>query len=516
MYRAFLFAVIPFASDARLSELQPLPSPRRKGQLVVEAPVFRPLPPLPLSSQRSPNPPLVVLVHFQGALPILPRLWLVPVSQGFPTVAIMRNFGREPQPSPIMPRSAATTTRVPQRGSSDQLSRHEQHEMSRHPGPQQRVPLAPTPRITRLELEPPSERPHQHHGHGMLGPTSHQRVFRSQPRVQLMPEAPTWPTAKFGRRLLKEPGMLLGPCKLHPQGRSTVCPSETRHPQAIPSPMIQPARERKQGPGPSPLAPNITRPTPRFQRRTPDQGTAAWIHEMLDPTHSLNAKVPKLPRPKPLQATYPAGPLRPDWPGDVIWIHEMLDSIYSFTSKEAKLQVLPLKATYPESFLEADWPRDATWIHEILDSSYSFTSKEAKLKARPIGARYPEVCLRVNEPRDATWIHEMLDSVHSFTSQKPSTQFLPLRRAYRERPLQANWKGVRGGLMPVHNSTPAWSFSRSNRMPHSVSMSPATGKRKFQEQSRRIAKRAVSREAERQGLASPQRQRPRSHSMPGS
>ncbi|CAE7356168.1 unnamed protein product [Symbiodinium sp. CCMP2456] len=257
---------------------------------------------------------------------------------------------------------------------------------------------------------------------------------------------------------------------------------------------------------------------------------------MLDPTPSLNAKLSKLPRPKPLRATYPERSLRADWQCDVVWIHEMLDSIYSFTSKEAKLQVLPLKATYPESFLEVHWPRDATWIHEILDSSYSFTSKEAKLKARPMGARYPELCLRVEEPMDATWIHEMLDSAYSFTSQKPTTQVLPLRTTYPERPLQANWTGIRRGLMPVHNSTPSWSQSRSERMPRSVSMSPGPGKynpeylsfekympdrlrklRERKEQSRRIAERAMSREAERQGLASPQRQRrPRSHTMSGS
>ncbi|CAE7762808.1 unnamed protein product [Symbiodinium sp. CCMP2592] len=262
-----------------------------------------------------------------------------------------------------------------------------------------------------------------------------------------------------------------------------------------------------------------------------EQRTAAWIHEMLDPAYSLNAKVSKLPRPKPLRATYPEGPLRPDWSGDVVWVHEMLDSIYSFTSKEAKLKAQPMGARYPESCLQVKSPGDATWVHEMLDSAYSFTSKEAKLNARPLGARYPESCLQVKSPSDATWVHEMLDSAYSFTSQEPIMQFLALRRTCPgpERPLQANWTGVGGGLMPVHNSTPAWSQSRSKRMPGSVSMSPGPGSygnpeylsfekympdrlqkvKDRKERGRRIAERAVSREAERQGLARPRSARSR-------
>ncbi|CAE7455723.1 hypothetical protein AK812_SmicGene32475 [Symbiodinium microadriaticum] len=249
LYSAFVLVAIPFGSRAvQLWELQPADPPDRKGQQL-PAPVFRVLPP----SHGSPCPPLVVLVHFQGASPVTPRVWLLPPSAAaaWPTQAKPQQR-RDSQPSPMLP--AATALRGQR--SSDRLSCHEEEDLSRHPASQARIPKAPPPSLARLESG--TCRPASCIFRRSIDSLIPQPCQPCQPRVHLVPKQPLgWPPPTQGvqRRLSEEPA---NPCNLLLNPEPLVLRQwVTGQPLVIvDSAQSLPAREIKQGhPSPSPPSP---------------------------------------------------------------------------------------------------------------------------------------------------------------------------------------------------------------------------------------------------------------------
>lgn len=265
-YGSILVAVVPGISDGGcLSDLQPQKHPDKKAQQA-PAPVLAHIPAPPCC--RSPCQPLVVLVHFQGASPITPRLRLLPESQSMALVPpqALPQKTREPQPSPMLPLQSDQESASFRRPSSDYISSREHEDMSKHPAMQDRIWPAPAISFTRLESL--SSRPLRKNP---ATPDNPERLDRraachSQLRMQLVPESPGWPSTQTQRRLPKEPelGQHLPQTLLPIRQSSRARPEKLR----LLSPLSP--RELRQG-RPSPHALSMYRlmPPSKFPQRTP-------------------------------------------------------------------------------------------------------------------------------------------------------------------------------------------------------------------------------------------------------
>ncbi|CAE7762840.1 Lztr1 [Symbiodinium sp. CCMP2592] len=204
-----LEAIHPFISFPPPLEPRPSAAPERKGghRSSPVSPVFP-----RLLGSRSPCAPLVVLVHFQGATRVTPRICLVPESTALQHLQpqATRNEPREPQATPklLLPASFL------QRHSSKTLP-----DLLFNSSPQDVISFAPSPapapsfasfqsrqtqhaQHLRIRVRLQTECPKQ---------SSSSQACRSWPRVELVREPPAWPTACLSRRdtqPCQEPSML--------------------------------------------------------------------------------------------------------------------------------------------------------------------------------------------------------------------------------------------------------------------------------------------------------------------
>ncbi|CAE7551048.1 unnamed protein product [Symbiodinium natans] len=183
----------------------PKPPVGRKG-LRPPAPAFAPMTPC----NRSPGPPLVVLVQFQGAPRITPRVTLVPASSPWPQAAT-RHECSETQPS----HARLPSPEVPFLASLPQFrTKICVPDLCQDPAPLERIPTAPPtplpapPSITWLEpLARKSPRPWLRIQVVLHATKPPQRpASRSQPRQELVPGLPPgWPPADAPARRESEP-----------------------------------------------------------------------------------------------------------------------------------------------------------------------------------------------------------------------------------------------------------------------------------------------------------------------
>ncbi|CAE7379324.1 Lztr1 [Symbiodinium sp. CCMP2456] len=261
-----LEAIHPFISFPPPPEPRPPAAPERKGghRRSPDPPAF------PWLGTRSPCAPLVVLVHFQGASRVTPRMWLVPESTALQLQSTVRKKQREPQAAPKLLPPASFL----QQHSSENLP-----DLLSNSSPQDGISSAPSPvpapsfatfhskqtqhlqiqvRL-RTECTKPSTRstPSQ----------AWHSLPRVEPRVELVPELPAWPAACLSRR---ETQPCQEPSILPPLPRPSAdapCYVAQRKDQYLPCPAPLNARQHVHAPRPtSPPALSFTRLEPPENR----------------------------------------------------------------------------------------------------------------------------------------------------------------------------------------------------------------------------------------------------------